>query len=81
MYVCIQILIERKSTSRLFESFLIYLCVTYEIKQTFENSSYIYVRIGSLCVWHVAGYKISAFCSNSFGFLSVFKANMLQLLL
>ena len=39
MYVCIQILIKRKGTSRMFESFIIYLCVTYEIKQTFENSS------------------------------------------
>lgn len=50
MYVCIQILIKRKGTSRMFESFIIYLCVTYEIKQTFENSSYICVQIGSLCV-------------------------------
>ena len=28
----------------------IYSCVTYEIKQTSENSSYIWVQIGSLCI-------------------------------
>lgn len=57
----------------------IYSYATYGIKQTSENSSYIGFRLVHYVFSMQLGTKISALCSRSFGFLSVFKANILQL--